>query len=172
MAPMQTLKIAVLPGDGIGREIMPGCLELIAAATADAERFKLDYEQLEAGAALYERTGEAFPVETFEAAARADAILLGAMGMPGVRYADGREIAPQLDLRERLSLYAGVRPVKCLPGLPPVLADARAAHLDFVIIRESTEGLFASRAQAAVEEDRVARDTMKITRPVCERLFD
>ena len=167
-----TLKIAVLPGDGIGREIMPGCLELIAAATAGAEDFRLDYVHLEAGAALYERTGEAFPEEVFAVAADADAILLGAMGLPGVRYADGREIAPQLDLRERLSLYAGVRPIKCLPGLPPVLADKRAVDLDFVIIRESTEGLFASRAQTAVEDDRVACDTMQITRPVCERLFD
>ena len=52
------------------------------------------------------------------------------------------------------------------------MADGRAANLDFVIIRESTEGLFASRSQAAVEDDRVARDTMIISRPVCERLFD
>ena len=172
MAPKHTLQIAVLPGDGIGSEIMPGCLELIAAVTAGAESFRLAYVHLEAGAALYERTGEAFPEEVFAAAEQADAILLGAMGLPGVRYADGREIAPQLDLRERLSLYAGVRPIKCLPGLPPVLADERAAALDLVIIRESTEGLFASRAQPAVAGDRVACDTMKITRPVCERLFD
>ncbi len=172
MTPTRTLQIAVLPGDGIGSEIMPGCLDLITTATVGAESFNLDYEHLEAGAALYARTGEAFPEEVFKVAERADAILLGAMGLPGVRYADGREIAPQLDLRERLALYAGVRPVKCLPGLPPVLADERAANLDLVIIRESTEGLFASRAQAAVEDDRVARDTMKITRPVCERLFD
>ncbi len=168
----QTLRIAVLPGDGIGSEIMPGCLALLAEVTATATAFALEFEHLEAGAALYQRTGEAFPDEVFATAAQADAILLGAMGLPGVRYADGREIAPQLDLRERLSLYAGVRPVKRLAGLPPVLADGRAADLDFVIIRESTEGLFASRSQAAIEDDRVARDTMIISRPVCERLFD
>ncbi len=172
MPQRQTLRIAVLPGDGIGGEIMPGCLALLAEVTATAAAFELEFEYLEAGAALYQRTGEALPDEVFAAAERADAILLGAMGLPGVRYADGREIAPQLDLRERLSLYAGVRPVKRLAGLPPVLADGRAADLDFVIIRESTEGLFASRSQAAVEDDRVARDTMIISRPVCERLFD
>lgn len=168
----KTLRIAVLPGDGIGGEVMPGCLELLDAVTAGAGTFRLTYEHLEAGAALYRRTGEAFPEDMFAAAAAADAILLGAMGLPGVRYADGREIAPQLDLRERLALYAGVRPVRRLPGLPPVLADPRGENLDLVIIRESTEGLFASRNTAAVENDQVARDTMVISRPVCERLFD
>lgn len=172
MKPKKTLRIAVLPGDGIAHEIMPVCLALLADVTAASDSFQLSYDYLEAGAALYQRTGEAFPEEVFASAARADAILLGAMGLPEVRYADGREIAPQLDLRERLALYAGLRPVRRMPGLPPVLADARAAHLDFVIVRESTEGLFASRGQAEVEDDQVARDTMMITRPVCERLFD
>jgi 3-isopropylmalate dehydrogenase len=172
MTNRKTLHIAVLPGDGIGHEIMPGCLDLLSDVTAAANTFRLDYENLEAGAALYQRTGEAFPEATFQAAAQADAILLGAMGLPGIRYADGREIAPQLDLRERLALYAGLRPVRRMPGLPPVLADARGTDLDFVIIRESTEGLFASRSDGVVEDDRVARDTMVISRPVCERLFD
>ena len=168
----RTIRIAVLPGDGIGGEIMPGCLSLLSDVTVGCETFKLEYEHLEAGAALYQRTGEAFPEEVYAAAQKADAILLGAMGLPGVRYADGREIAPQLDLREKLSLYAGLRPVKRVSGLPPVLADRRASDLDLVIIRESTEGLFASRCRVAVEDNRVARDTMLITRPVCERLFD
>lgn len=168
----KTLRIAVLPGDGIGGEIMPGCINLLSAVTAGADAFKLEYTHLEAGAALYQRTGEAFPDDVFTAASQADAILLGAMGLPGVRYADGREIAPQLDLRERLALYAGVRPVRRIAGLPRILADARAETLDLVIIRESTEGLFASRNQVAVENDQVAHDTMMITRQVCERLFD
>jgi 3-isopropylmalate dehydrogenase len=59
-----------------------------------------------------------------------------------------------------------------MAGLPPILADERAAALDFIIIRESTEGLVASRNQTAVENDHLTRDTMMITRPVCERLFD
>jgi 3-isopropylmalate dehydrogenase len=102
----KTLRIAVLPGDGIGGEIMPGCLALLSDVAA-AHSFKRDFAHLEAGAALYARTGEPFPEEVFVAASQADAILLGAMGLPGVRYADGREIAPQLDLRERLELCAG-----------------------------------------------------------------
>ncbi|MGL4439801.1 MAG: isocitrate/isopropylmalate dehydrogenase family protein, partial [Bosea sp. (in: a-proteobacteria)] len=100
------------------------------------------------------------------------AILLGAMGWPEIRYADGTEIAPQIDLRIEFGLYAGVRPVKTLPNMVPVLADERARALDFVVIRESTEGLFSSRGKGVVIDDREARDTMVITRNVCERLFD
>jgi 3-isopropylmalate dehydrogenase len=89
-----------------------------------------------------------------------------------VRYPDGTEIAPQLDLRFHYELYAGVRPIRMVPGCPTPLRDARAETMDFVIIRESTEGLFASRGKGTVEDDTVARDTMEISRQVCERLFD
>jgi 3-isopropylmalate dehydrogenase len=80
--------------------------------------------------------------ETFRRAEAADAILLGAMGWPGIRYPDGTEIAPQLDLRFRLNLYAGVRPIRAIPGVPLALAHPRAKEIDLVILRESTEGLF------------------------------
>lgn len=60
--------------------------------------------------------------ETFRRAAAADAILLGAMGWPGIRAEDGTELAPQLELRARLDLYAGVRPVRAIPGVPVALA--------------------------------------------------
>jgi 3-isopropylmalate dehydrogenase len=169
---MRELDIAVLPGDGIGQEIMPPCLELLTEAAKRSGGFRLNYQHLEAGAALYQRTGDAFPEETFSAATGADAILFGAMGLPDVRYADGREIAPQLDLRERLNLYAGLRPAKTMPGLPPVLADPRAEQLDLVIVRESTEGLFSARTSSERDGDQAARDTLLITRPVCEKLFD
>ena len=110
--------------------------------------------------------------EVFEQARSADAIVFGAMGLPDVRCADGTEIAPQLDLRFRLGLYAGIRPVKALPGGARPLGDPRGADVDLVIVRESTEGLFASRGKGIVEDDRIARDTMVITRETCERLFD
>src|SRR3546814_2028856 len=74
-----------------------------------------------------------------------------AMGLPDIRYPDGREIAPQLDMREQFELFAGVRPVKILPGAPACLADPRARALDFVLIRESTEGLFAGRGTTRFE---------------------
>ena len=170
MAP-ERFRIAVLPGDGIGPEVTGPCLEVLDAVRDVVGGFSLDCERLEAGAALYAATGESLPAETMRRAQGADAILLGAMGMPDIRYPDGTEISPQLDLRERFDLFAGIRPVKALPGLPPSLADPRARTIDFVIVRESTEGLFAARGKTVHEGRAAARDTMVITRAACERLF-
>ena len=171
MSAAQTYQIAVFPGDGIGEEITRPTLDLITAACRPEEDIDLGFKVLPAGAAHYRDHGEAFPADSLAAARSADAILLAAMGLPAVRYPDGTEISPQLDLRFALDLYAGVRPVRLVPGIPAALADPGAASLDFVLIRESTEGLFASHGKGVVEDDRVARDTLVITREVSERLF-
>ena len=166
-----SFRIAVMPGDGIGTEIMPPCLEILRRVQARIGGFRLDFEELPAGADHYRETGTALPEDSLRRAGEADAVLLGAMGLPSVRYPDGREIAPQLDLRETFELFAGLRPVRSLPGLPGPLADTRARDLDFVLIRESTEGLFAARGKTVFDGDEVARDTMVITRRASERLF-
>ena len=140
-------RIAVMPGDGIGTEVMAPCLRLLDRVVGEVGGFSLDYEELEAGAGLYRRSGDALPAETLERAGAADAILLGAMGLPGVYTPDGREIAPQVDIREHFALFAGVRPLKTYPGMPVPLADPRARHLDAVLIRESTAGFFAGRGR-------------------------
>lgn len=172
MTASKTFDIAVLPGDGIGIEVIAPCLVLMDAVAERIGGFSLNYSQLPAGAHEYVRSGVALPRETLEASRKADAILLGAMGWPAIRYDNGTEIAPQLDLRTELRLFAGVRPARTLPGVASVLADPRAADLDLVIIRESIEGLFAMRDEGVVIDDREARDTMVITREVCEPLFD
>lgn len=164
--------VAVLPGDGIGEEVMAAAIEVLEAAERAIGGFALELERLPGGAGTYRDTGVALDDAHFRRAGEADAILFGAMGLPDVRYPDGTEPAPQLDLRFGYELYAGVRPVKAFPGTPLALADRRAADIDLVIVRESTEGLFASRGKGVVEDDAVARDTMVITRAVCERLFD
>lgn len=162
--------VAVLPGDGIGPEVMAPCLELLKDIGIDFD-VSLSFETMEAGADLYARTGQTLPAEVVDAASNADAILLGAMGDPDVRYPDGREIAPQVDLREELELFAGVRPIRTHPGIPATLADRRAHKLDIVIIRESTEGMFAGRTTEKVTHDE-AQTMMTITRAASERLFD
>ncbi len=164
--------IAVLPGDGIGVEVTRECLTLLEHLGKLDAALRLDFEGLEAGAEHYSRTGTALSDPVLARAAKADAILFGAMGLPHIRYPDGREIAPQLDLREKLELYAGVRPVRTIPGVHPVLADPRAATIDFVLVRESTEGLFARRLEASEIDDRVATDVLEITRPATERVVD
>jgi 3-isopropylmalate dehydrogenase len=164
--PQQTraFTIAVLPGDGIGVEVMDSCLEVLRATEALCGGPTLACTTYDAGAHCYARTGDALPAATLEACRRADAILFGAMGWPDIRFPDGTEIAPQLDLRMALGLYAGVRPVRWFPGLPQVLSDERARGIDFVLIREQTEGLFYARGRGRVEQDQEAYDTMQITR--------
>ncbi len=172
MSSSNSLSVAVLPGDGIGSEVMGPCLEVVNAVTSRVGDISLSFKEVPAGAACYRDHGDALPKETMEEVRNADAILLAAMGMPDIRYPDGTEIAPQLDIRFELDLYAGVRPVRSIPGVPGPLSDPRAGALDFVLIRESTEGLFASHGKGTIDDNRIARDTMEITRDVSEKLFD
>ena len=163
-------QIAVLPGDGIGREVTAAGLALLDAL---APRLGRRFETVNhpAGAQHYLDSGQALPTTTLDACRAADAILFGAMGLPHVRGADGTEIIPQLDLRFALDLYAGVRPIRTWPGLPTPLASPRAAEIDLVLVRESTEGLFYARGRGVVQADAVY-DTMMISRAGTARVCD
>lgn len=163
--------IAVLPGDGIGTEVMAACLDLLRAAEAKFPGARLRFTEYECGAHCYARTGTDLPKETLDACRRADAILFGAGGWPDIRYPDGTEIAPQLELRLQLELFAGVRPIRWFPGLPQLLTDPRAQKIDYVLVREQTEGLFYSRGRGRVEADE-AYDTMRITRAGTQRVSE
>jgi 3-isopropylmalate dehydrogenase len=168
-------RIVVLPGDGIGPEVIQACLAVLAALEKQAGGFRLNYEEHPGGAQCYVDTGTAFPESSMRASHEADAILFGAMGLPSVRYPDGTEIAPQLDLRDELDLYAGVRPIRAIPGTPLPLADPRAAGIDFVIVREQTEGWFYGRLRPDAvppATDDEAFDMGRITRAGSERLFE
>jgi 3-isopropylmalate dehydrogenase len=169
---VKEFRIAEMPGDGVGIEVMEAAKAVLEALERRVGGYRLSLAFAPAGAMHYRATGTALPESSVRAAEAADAILLGAMGWPAIRYPDGREIAPQIDLRDILDLYAGVRPVRAVPGIPPTLADPRAARIDLVIVRESTEGLFARRHEGEVIEDREARETLVITRATSERLFD
>jgi 3-isopropylmalate dehydrogenase len=164
--------VAVFEGDGIGPEVMAPTLRLLTKALHHQDEAELLFESLPAGAAHYRETGESLPARSLAAARAADAILLSAMGLPDVRYPNGTEISPQIELRIELGLYAGVRPVHVFPGQPTPLADPRAASMDFVLIRESTEGLFHSQGKGVVTDDHEARELLLITRDTSERLFD
>lgn len=163
--------ICVLPGDGIGGEVIDATLPLLEKVQHSGG-FQLRFAAYPAGALHFRDTGDALPAATLEAACAADAILFGAMGWPDIRYPDGTEIAPQLDLRVALELYAGVRPARAIPGIPLPLADPRGRDVDLVVVRESTEGLFASRGKGTITNDEEARDTMVITRNGSERVHD
>ena len=171
MSDSADFRVAVFPGDGIGVEITEPTLHLIGKAAVHTGGFSVTPKHCPAGAAHYRDHGNALPKASIGTARKADAILLAAMGLPAVRYRDGTEIAPQLDLRFELGLYAGVRPIRAIPGVPVALADPRAMEMDFIILRESTEGLFASRGKGEVTPDR-ATETMVLTRATTERLHE
>lgn len=164
------LSIAVLPGDGIGKEVTPAALAVVDAALEEAGAPPIRQTNFNVGANAYQATGTAFSDEAKRACEDADAIYLGAMGLPSVRYADGTEIVPQIELRFMFELYAGVRPCRLVPGVPTPLADPRAKDIDFVLIRESTEGLFASLGKGTIENDEVAKDTQVITRRITQKV--
>lgn len=164
-----SFRVAVMPGEGIGIEVMDAAMAVLEAVE---HRFDVSFHRdlIPGGAQYYRETGRTLPRDGLERAARADAVLFGAMGWPDIRLPDGTEIAPQLDLRIHLYLFAGVRPIRAIPGVPTALADERASRIDLVIIRESTEGMFASRGKGVVIDDREARDTQVITRTVTEKI--
>ncbi len=168
---MREFKIAVMPGDGIGKEITDPSVKIVTQA-AIACGLKLNNVYVDAGAELYARTGEAFPEENFEEAASADAIYLCAMGLPSIRYPDGTEIGPQHDLRKRLKLYAGVRPCFTMPNMPSPLKDSRAEKLDYIIVRESIEGIFGAPRKSQIDSEYAAYNVVKVTREISEKLFD
>ena len=166
------LRIAVLPGDGIGIEVTEVCLKLLETLAQKTGLLSFAWNKLPGGALAYRDTGTALSDEAMKQIGEADAILFGAMGMPDIRYPDGTEIAPQLDIRMEYDLYAGVRPIRAMPGVPSPLQHSRSAEIDFVILREQTEGLYYSRGRGVMQNADTALDTMRITRSGCERVFD
>lgn len=163
--------IAVIGGDGIGPEVMAPALEMLKAVEATTPGLKFRFSEAPAGAGHYRDTGKSMPDSTIKLCEEADAILLGACGLPSVRYPDNTEIMPQVELRFIFDLYAGVRPCRLIPGAPSPIVGASERGIDLVVIRESTEGLFASMGKGQVTHDE-ARETMVITRKTSERLFD
>ena len=170
-----SFEVAVLPGDGIGVEVTQAAFAVIEAARERVGGFNIKQQMIHAGASYYRETGQDIEPGGEQRAGEADAMYVGAIGLPSVRAADGTEISPHLRLRERYELYAGVRPVKAYTGGPRVLFDEQAKQIDLVIIRECTEGLFYTAAvhhRSPLLNAQEARETLRITRSVTERLCD
>ncbi len=162
--------IAVVHGDGIGPEVCSAALAVLHAVPGLAAR--LNFREYPAGANHYLKTGDAFPDATYEACKAAHAILHGAGGLPGVTYPDGTEpgIDFGLQLRFRLDLYSNMRPIKLYPGIVSPLRHFEPGQIDYVILRENTEGMYAARNGGTLLRGEVASDTMVITRKGVERI--
>jgi 3-isopropylmalate dehydrogenase len=170
---MADSEVAIIRGDGIGVDVTDASLAVVDAARNVIGGFSLRYREILAGAGYYAETSADIEPGGEAAAGECDAIFLGAIGLPAIRHEDGTEISPHLRLRDIYGLYAGVRPVRAFPNAPQRLADARAANIDLVILRESTEGLFYSAAvhgRSEVIGNKEVRDTLRITRATTEKL--
>ncbi|MEL7337391.1 MAG: isocitrate/isopropylmalate dehydrogenase family protein, partial [Planctomycetota bacterium] len=170
---MATYNITLLPGDGIGPECMDATrvvLDRLVGLTPDLE---LGFTSHHAGAQRYRETGVAMPDDVLQNCVDADAVLLSAIGLPDVRKPDGTEVQPTMmvGLRRAMDVHSAVRPVRLYPGAPCVLADT-GPGIDFVVIRENLEGLFASFGGGAKVGDQVATDTLVVTRQGTTRVAD
>jgi 3-isopropylmalate dehydrogenase len=134
--------IAVLPGDGTGPEVVAEGLKVLAAAAARAG-FTYDLTHYDFGAERYLRTGETLPDSALDELRGHDAIFLGAIGHPDVQPGI-LEQGILLKARFGLDLYVNLRPVKLYPGVWTPVKDKGPADIDFVVVRENTEGLYAS----------------------------
>ena len=165
-----TYNIAVLPGDGIGVDVTAQAVRLLETVASRLDGVRFSFHQYSVGATEYLRHGDPLPREAFEACRAANAVLLGAMGLPNVRWPDGKEMTPQLDLRERLDLYCGVRPIRLYHAADTPLKKYKAGDIDLLIVRESTEGLFSDRLSTIDPTQAEVCDRMRITRTGSERV--
>ena len=135
---MKTYRIAVIAGDGIGKEVIPAGIDVLRMA-ADQGGFRLDFTDVPWGCDYYLQTGRMMDANGIDQLMKFDAIYLGAIGDPRVSDAvSARELI--LPLRQQLGQYVNLRPMKLMPGITSPLANRDAAEIDMICVRENSEG--------------------------------
>ncbi len=166
-------KIAVLPGDGIGPEVMQEALKVLDA-TSRLSDIRFDYEWADVGGAAIDSYGQALPAATLQLCEDSDAILFGSIGGPRWEHLPSEqqpERASLLVLRKHFQFYANIRPVRLLPemaGISPLKNEILKGGLDIVLFRELTGGLYYGQPQG--RESGRAYNTLSYTRPEVERI--
>lgn len=168
------MNIAVLPGDGIGPEIVATALD---ATIAVCEKFghELSYKHALVGACAIDATGNPYPEETHKICMESDAVLFGAIGDPKYDNNPSAKVRPEqglLGMRKQLGLYANIRPVSTMPQLihkSPLRQDV-VAGTDLMCIRELTGGIYFGRPQGRSEDGNVAYDTCVYSREEIDRI--
>lgn len=167
---MNTYKIAVVNGDGVGHEIVPAGMKVMDKA-ASKYGFKLEYEVFPWGASYYKEHGDFMPPDGLETLKKFDAIYFGAVGLPEVD-----DTLPAMmytfKVRAGLSQYVNYRPVKLLKGVESPLRNKGHEDIDFIVIRENNEGEFVQNGKILRPEspEGVATDTSMFTRKGIERI--
>lgn len=164
-------KVAVLPGDGIGQEIVAAAIKVLEK-TAQRFSFEISYEEASFGGSGYDKYGKPFPDETWEIVQRADAVLLGAVGGPKWDALE-RTLRPEsalLEIRKRMGLYCNVRPVKYFPVLADMVAwkPEYLEGVDLVILRELTGGAYFGKKGRDGDE---AYDTISYSKEEIRRIL-
>src|SRR6187551_2534810 len=142
-ARMKTHRIAVIPGDGIGKEVVPEGLRVLEAAAA---RFGigLEFVHFDWSCDYYARTGRMMPEDWFETLSPFEAIFYGAVGWPATVPDHVSLWGSLIQFRRRFDQYVNLRPCRLMPGIPSPLANKAPGDVDFVVVRENTEGEYSS----------------------------
>lgn len=163
--------VALVPGDGIGNEVVPAAVRVLEAA-GRRHGIQFKWHSFPWSCEYYVKTGRMMDADGIEKVKDLDAILLGAVGYPGV--ADHVSLWGLLiPFRRELRQYVNLRPVKLMPGVATPLAGRTAKDIDFVIIRENNEGEYSSiggRMYAGTEEEFVSQESV-FTKKGCDRVM-
>ena len=165
-------RIAVYPGDGIGGEVIDEAIRVLNAVQSRRDDLALRLEWFDWGVKHWELTGKVVPEDFLQVLRPFDAILLGAVGWPA-KIPDGESLAPLVRIRQTFDQYACVRPAKMLPGVRNLLAGKRPEDIDFVVIRENSEGEYVDnggRLRRGTPDD-TAIQTAIHTRRAVERIL-
>ena len=169
---MRTYRIACIPGDGIGREVIPAGVAVLKALELRCGNFYLHFDDFDWGSDFYRRTGLMMPEDGLEAIKNHDAIYFGAVGDQNIP--DHITLwGLRLKICQGFDQYANVRPARLLPGVPGPLRNARPGDLDWVIVRENSEGEYSGhggRAHRGHAEE-VATETSIFTRAGVARIM-
>jgi tartrate dehydrogenase/decarboxylase / D-malate dehydrogenase len=139
---MKSYRIAVIAGDGVGKEVVPAGKRVLEAAARLDGGFSLEWEDFPWGSDYYHHTGRMMPEDGLDALRECNAIYLGAVGWPDVP--DHTTLwGLLLPIRQRFDLYVNLRPIKLFPGVQSPLRDKGPADIDMVCVRENTEGEYA-----------------------------
>lgn len=169
---MRTHRIAAIPADGIGKEVIPAGLEVLQALAARGGDFRLEVESLPWGSDFYRATGRMMPEDGLETLRRFDAIFFGAVGDPELPD-DLTLWGLRLRICQGFDQYADIRPTRVLPGLTSPLREVAPGDIDWVIVRENSEGEYAGhggRAHRGHPEE-VATETAIFTRAGVTRIM-
>ena len=167
---MKSYRIAVIAGDGIGKEVIPAGIEIMKLA-ADQSGFQCEFTNIPWGCDFYLQTGRMMDLDGIDQLLKFDAIYLGAIGDPRVAdHISARELI--LPLRQRLGQYVNLRPMRLLPGISSPLAGRGAADIDMICVRENSEGEYCGiggRLHAGTPYE-LAEQTGVFTRNGIERI--